>query len=96
MYISQVYTNYGYNSKQDNKRLQVLVVESRRVYGKPRPIALAYLGKAEDLLKRLLYKWLNRRGGKPAWKWNKFSRLISEWHPLAKPRVFHSYLLAKP
>ena len=30
------------------------IVESRRVNGKPRPIVLAYLGKAEDLLKRLM------------------------------------------
>lgn len=29
------------------------IVESRRIGGKPRPIVLAYLGKAEDLLKRL-------------------------------------------
>jgi len=29
------------------------IVESRRVNGKPRPIVLAYLGKAEELLKRL-------------------------------------------
>lgn len=29
------------------------IVESRRVNGKPRPITLAYLGKANDLLKRL-------------------------------------------
>lgn len=29
------------------------IVESRRVNGRPRPITLAYLGKAEDLLKRL-------------------------------------------
>jgi len=29
------------------------IVESRRVNGKPRPITLAYLGKAEDLLARL-------------------------------------------
>ena len=28
------------------------IVESRRVNGKPRPIVLAYLGKAEDLLKQ--------------------------------------------
>ncbi|GAI48971.1 unnamed protein product, partial [marine sediment metagenome] len=26
------------------------IVESRRVNGKPRPIVLAYLGKADDLL----------------------------------------------
>jgi hypothetical protein len=30
------------------------IVESRRVNGKPRPVVLAYLGKADDLLKRLL------------------------------------------
>ncbi|MHB8280600.1 MAG: hypothetical protein ACYDIA_23595 [Candidatus Humimicrobiaceae bacterium] len=29
------------------------IVESRRVNGKPRPIVLSYLGKAEGLLKRL-------------------------------------------
>lgn len=29
------------------------IVESRRVNGKPRPVVLAYLGKAESLLKRL-------------------------------------------
>lgn len=29
------------------------IVESRRVNGKPRPIVLAYLGKAQDLLKKL-------------------------------------------
>jgi len=29
------------------------IVESRRVNGKPRPIVLAYLGKPEDLLRRL-------------------------------------------
>lgn len=29
------------------------IVESRRVNGKPRPVMLAYLGKAEDLLRRL-------------------------------------------
>src|SRR3989338_2027078 len=29
------------------------IVESRRVNGKPRPIVIAYLGKADDLLARL-------------------------------------------
>ena len=32
------------------------IVESRRVNGKPRPVVLAYLGKAEDLLRRLQEK----------------------------------------
>ena len=30
------------------------IVESRRVDGKPRPIVLAYLGKADDLLEKRL------------------------------------------
>lgn len=29
------------------------IVESKRVNGKPRPVVLSYLGKAEGLLKRL-------------------------------------------
>ena len=29
------------------------IVESRRLNGKPRPIVLAHLGKADDLLRRL-------------------------------------------
>src|SRR5262245_37235917 len=29
------------------------IVESRRIHGKPRPIVLAHLGKADDLLRRL-------------------------------------------
>src|SRR5215831_15810574 len=29
------------------------IVESRRINGKPRPIVLAHLGKADDLLRRL-------------------------------------------
>ena len=29
------------------------IVESRRINGKPRPVVLAYLGKADSLLKRL-------------------------------------------
>lgn len=32
------------------------IVESRRVKGKPRPVMLAYLGKADDLLRRLTGK----------------------------------------
>lgn len=46
--------------------------------------------------KRLLYHWLNRRGGKPVWNWEKYSKLICEWKPLVTPKIYHSYLLAKP
>jgi len=40
-------------SKNVNGHKYWYIVESRRVNGKPRPVVLAYLGKADDLLKRL-------------------------------------------
>ena len=40
-------------SKITNGHKYWYIVESRRVNGKPRPIVLEYLGKADDLLKRL-------------------------------------------
>jgi len=46
--------------------------------------------------KRLLFLWLNRRGGKPVWNWEKYCNLICEWKPLITPKIYHSYLLAKP
>lgn len=45
--------------------------------------------------KRMLFKWLNRRGGKRAWKWEKFSTLVNEWMRLVKPKIYHSYQKAK-
>jgi group II intron reverse transcriptase/maturase len=39
-----------------------------------------------------LYKWLNRRGGKPAWNWVTFSKLVKLWNPLVKPFIIHSYV----
>ncbi|MGH2638145.1 MAG: IS1634 family transposase [Rhabdochlamydiaceae bacterium] len=39
--------------KATNGRKYWYIIESRRVNGKPRPVVLAYLGKPEDLLKRL-------------------------------------------
>jgi group II intron reverse transcriptase/maturase len=50
-----------------------------------------YLG-----VKRMLFKWLNRRGGKRVLSWEDFAKLITVWFPLEKPRIYHSYLLAKP
>ena len=41
--------------------------------------------------KSMLYKWLNRRGGKRVWNWEKFNKLINEWLPLLKPHIYHSY-----
>lgn len=46
--------------------------------------------------KRLLHKWINHRGGKRIWTWEKIKKLTEEWMPLVKPRIYHSNLLAKP
>jgi len=40
-------------SKKSRGHKYWYIVESRRVNGKPRPIVLAYLGKADDLLRRI-------------------------------------------
>jgi group II intron reverse transcriptase/maturase len=42
-------------------------------------------------VQRILFKWLNRRGGEPKWKWDRFSQLIYEWDPLLAPFIQHSY-----
>lgn len=42
--------------------------------------------------KRKLHKWLNRRGGKQRWDWEKFTKLTTEWMPLLKPKIYHSYV----
>ena len=49
-----------------------------------------------EQVKRSLHKWLNRRGGKPVWNWDRFNILIKVWNPLLKPKIYHSYLSAKP
>lgn len=49
-----------------------------------------------EQVKRILQKWLNRRGGKPVWNWNKFANLVTVWMPLLRPKIYHSYQLAKP
>jgi len=46
--------------------------------------------------KHLLHKWLNHRGGKRVWTWNKIAKLTTEWIPLIRPKIYHSYQLAKP
>ena len=55
MYTNHVYTLImaTIQSKKSRGYKYWYIVESRRVNGKPRPIVLAYLGKADDLLKRL-------------------------------------------
>jgi group II intron reverse transcriptase/maturase len=44
--------------------------------------------------KRSLYKWLNRRGGKRM-NWEEYAQLLRTL-PLAKPKIYHGYHLAKP
>ena len=39
-----------------------------------------------------LHVWLNRRGGKPVWNWEKFSLLIYKWLPLNRPKIYHSFV----
>jgi group II intron reverse transcriptase/maturase len=39
---------------------------------------------------RLLHKWLNRRGGRRRWTWKRLFQLISSWHPLLRPRIYHT------
>ena len=49
-----VYTNMATLQKRRSRgHVYWSIVESRRINGKPRPVILAYLGRVEDLLKRL-------------------------------------------
>lgn len=45
---------------------------------------------------RILQKWLNRRGGKCIWSWERYCKLIFEWMPLSRPKIYHSFVKAKP
>ena len=54
------------------------------------------IGLYYERVKHMLRKWLNRRGGKPVWNWERYTCLVEEWIPLEKPGIKHSYLLAKP
>jgi RNA-directed DNA polymerase len=55
------------------------------------------LSKYYEKVKRMLFKWINRRGAPSRLSWEKFMRRIDEWSPLEKPRIYHKmHLLAKP
>jgi RNA-directed DNA polymerase len=45
-----------------------------------------------EMVKHSLFKWLNRRGGKPAWIWDKFIQLVEQWCPLVRPFIAHSFV----
>ncbi len=42
-------------------------------------------------VKRKLFYWLNRKGGKPRWTWDTFVCLVNSWNPLVKPFIVLSY-----
>ena len=42
-------------------------------------------------VRRILYFWLWRRGGKTKWTWDSFVLLVDQWRPLAKPFISNSY-----
>jgi RNA-directed DNA polymerase len=48
-----------------------------------------------DQVRKILYKWINRCGGKRL-TWEAFNLRTRIWCPLLRPKVYHSYLLAKP
>src|SRR5690625_984741 len=41
-------------------------------------------------VKRLLFKWLNRRGGRK-WNWLEYRKIVDEYCLLLRPRIYHSY-----
>ncbi len=45
-----------------------------------------------EQVKRSLFKWLNRRGGKRNWKWETFIQLVNSWNPLIIPLIAHFYV----
>lgn len=53
------------------------------------------LGRYYDKVQFLLYKWVNRCGGKHL-TWEAFKLRTKVWCPLLRPKIYHSYLLAKP
>jgi RNA-directed DNA polymerase len=43
-------------------------------------------------VKRILYKWIRRRGGKTKWTWKTFDLLTEKWRPVIKPLILKSYV----
>lgn len=41
-------------------------------------------------VKRMLFKWLNRRGGR-RWYWQEYSKIVDTYFPLLRPRIYHSF-----
>ena len=49
-----------------------------------------------EQVRRILQKWLNRRGGKRVWNWDRYEEIINFWIPILKPKIYHSYRKANP
>jgi RNA-directed DNA polymerase len=54
------------------------------------------LSKYYEQVKRLLFKWINRRGNQRLLSWEQYGLRIEVWSPLLPPSIRHSYRLAKP
>lgn len=50
------------------------------------------LGSYYHQVKRKLFKWLNRRGGKRRLTWPRFAQVIEQDLPLEKPSIKHSFV----
>ena len=40
-------------------------------------------------VRRKIQKWLNRRGGKSIWSWDKILLLLNQWVPVLRPKIYH-------
>jgi RNA-directed DNA polymerase len=47
-------------------------------------------------IRNKLHNWLNRRGGKTVWTWEKYFLLIDKWFPLLRPKIYHGFNSANP
>jgi len=44
-----------------------------------------------EQVKRMLFKWVNRRGAREHLTWERFALRINVWSPLEKPRIYHQF-----
>ena len=80
-----------------HKAVEQLIGElNRKLQGHYGYYGITFNGKSllhyHHKVRRLLFKWLNRRGGKSSMSWDTFQRTILKHHPLKQPRIVHSYL----
>ena len=43
-----------------------------------------------EQVKRMLFMWLNRRGGRK-WNWQDYSKIVDIYYPLLRPSIYHSF-----